>query len=139
MFVCMYLCIYVIAFVATPLNLQFEIWQFDCLKTVFSNVWKNVFVQSYYPFSVFLKDFSVSLKSNYAKINGDRKKIFFAHNSTRRRQKFKGEIFAQKYPDFFYDSFSFRLSPRLTIASIDLKFKNNILYVIILKVSFQFF
>ena len=42
---------------------------------------KKIFSRmSYCPFSIFLEDFSVNLKSNYAKTNGDRNEILFAHN-----------------------------------------------------------
>ena len=59
----------------------------------------NCFFQSYCPFSIFLKDFSVTLKSNCAKTNGDRNEILIAHKLTVQRKKSK-EIFWPEVPRF---------------------------------------
>ena len=59
------------------------------------------------PFSIFLYDFSVTLKSNYAKTNGDRNEFFFAYKLTGRRQNFIGKIYAPKCPDFLLCLFVF--------------------------------
>ena len=52
----------------------------DCLKTFFSNFWKQIFFQSYCPFPIFLLDFSVNLKTNYAKTRGGRIELFLYIN-----------------------------------------------------------
>ena len=73
------------------------------------------------------------MKSNYAKIRGGRTENICAHKSTGGRQRFTGKCFAQKWKDFVYALLSFRLSPRLTIATRTLELINNIHYLIILK------
>ena len=66
-------------------------------------------MKSYCPFSIFLKYFSATLKKNYAKINGDRNEILFAHKLTGQRQKCKGKIFDRKWPGFLLCLFDFQI------------------------------
>ena len=83
---------------------------------------------------VFIEDLSVK-KSNCVKPKGGRNEIVLTHKLTGRIQKFTGFVFVLFFPKrsqvFSYDCLSFRLSPRLIIATGALKLIDDSPYVMI--------
>ena len=78
MFVCM--CVWIHEIIATPFNLQLRNFGIKFIirlsKICFLKYVKNCFLQSNFTFSIFLKNFLVILKNNYAKTNLDRNVYF---------------------------------------------------------------
>ena len=99
MFVSMYLSIYIFAIVTTPLNPQlrnfgttFLMWLFKKDSQAF---WKKCFFQSYWPFSIFFKDFSVNFKINYGKA------ILFSTKIIGQRQIYTRPYLSKHWQVFF--------------------------------------
>ena len=74
---CVCVCLFVLAIIATPFNLALSNFGITFLIIRFSQIFE--FFSELLPFSIFLSDFSITLKSSYAKTNGDRIEIRFAH------------------------------------------------------------
>ena len=73
-----------------------------------SQIFEKMFFAELFPFSIFLSDFSVNLKTNYAKTREGRIE-FFVHKSRGAIQKFTGFFFAQKRPGFLLCLFDFQI------------------------------
>ena len=111
---CLYVCIYVIAILATPFNPQLRNFGTTFLmwlsKNVFLHFWKTVrSFQNYCPFYIFILRFLCTLKRNYAKTNGDSNEILFTHKLAGSMHTFAGNIFVQKCPDFCVWLFVFQI------------------------------
>ena len=125
---------YVWGFFVLATSFNLELWNnhslCKCLKRVFFKFLKIVFLQRYCPFSIFLKDLSVNLNSNYSQRN----EILFVWKLIGQRQKFTGNIFPQVARCFA--CLSIILSRGLIIPTQAMKFIIIIRYVLIFKKPF---
>ena len=112
MFVCMYvfMCVFNYDCSHTVQPPASKLWHNILNKTTKNlfSIFKIVFLQSYCPFSIFLKDCSVNLKSNYAKTRGGRND-FFNINQQVEDKNSREKIFAQKWPGFLLCLFDFQI------------------------------
>ena len=135
---CVCVCFCVFAFFSAiwnPIGIPFGTNVLCDLEKVLKqqNFKKSYFSQRYCPFSIFIKDFSVNLTSDYRKTKAGRNLILFANKLIGQRQKFTGNIFAQKGQVFYYACLTIRLSPWLILATRSLKLINNLSYLKVLK------